>query len=112
MLERPGRLRSAVRLRGWTPVPESRQPARRPGDEPGRLVEDATGLVHVALRRGGAIVSLDPKTGVLGARRAVCSAPRGIAFEVGAGLLHVACAGGELVSLPAAGGDPTRTLTL
>ena len=26
--------------------------------------------------------------------------------------VHVACAGGELVSLPAAGGDATRTLTL
>ena len=82
------------------------------GDEPGRLVEDATGSVHVALRRGGAVVSLDPKQGTLGARRAVCSAPRGIAFEASTGLLHVACAGGELVSLPAAGGAATRTLML
>ncbi|MEA2699553.1 MAG: cytochrome c peroxidase, partial [Myxococcales bacterium] len=86
--------------------------ALQAGDEPGRLVEDATGLVHVALRRGGAIVSLDPKNGMLGARRAVCSAPRGIAFEPASALLHVACAGGELVSLPAAGGAATRTLTL
>src|SRR5215211_8645301 len=30
------------------------------GDEPGRLVEDAAGRVHVALRRGGAIVTVDP----------------------------------------------------
>ncbi|HXI57801.1 MAG TPA: cytochrome-c peroxidase [Polyangia bacterium] len=86
--------------------------ALQPGDEPGRLVEDASGLVHVALRKGGAIASLDPKNGTLGARRAVCSAPRGIAFEPASGLLHVACAGGELVSLPAAGGEATRILTL
>ncbi|HVR21266.1 MAG TPA: hypothetical protein VMS65_16245, partial [Polyangiaceae bacterium] len=32
------------------------------GDEPGRLVEDATGRVHVALRRGGAVVTVDPWT--------------------------------------------------
>jgi YD repeat-containing protein len=84
----------------------------QPGDEPGRLVEDGAGLVHVALRRGGAVVSIDPAKGTLGARRAVCSAPRGIAFEAATGLLHVACVGGELVSLPAAGGPPTRTLAL
>ncbi|HEY2900784.1 MAG TPA: c-type cytochrome [Polyangia bacterium] len=86
--------------------------ALQPGDEPGRLVEDGAGLVHVALRRGGAVVSIDPAKGTLGVRRAVCSAPRGIAFEAATGLLHVACVGGELVSLPAAGGAPTRTLAL
>ena len=35
----------------------------QPGDEPGRLVEDAQGLVHVALRRGAALVTIDPATG-------------------------------------------------
>jgi mono/diheme cytochrome c family protein len=78
------------------------------GDEPGRAVEDAAARVHVVLRRGGAVVTLNPKTGVLGGRRAVCPAPRGIAYDKGADQLHVACAGGELVSLPAAGGDATR----
>ena len=29
------------------------------GDEPGRVVADAAGRVHVALRRGGALVSID-----------------------------------------------------
>jgi mono/diheme cytochrome c family protein len=86
--------------------------ALQPGDEPGRLVEDAAGLVHVALRRGGAVVTIDPTMGVVSARRDVCTAPRGIAFESTTGSLHVACAGGELVSLPAAGGAITRTLTL
>src|SRR5258708_901413 len=32
------------------------------GDEPGRLVEDAAGRIHVALRRGGAIVTLTDAT--------------------------------------------------
>jgi hypothetical protein len=80
------------------------------GDEPGRVVEDAAARVHVVLRRGGALVTLNPKTGGLGARRAVCPAPRGIAYDKAADQLHVACAGGELVSLPASGGDATRRL--
>jgi hypothetical protein len=82
------------------------------GDEPGRAIQDAAGRVHVVLRRGGAIVALDAKAGTLGARRAVCSAPRGIAYQAATDQLHVACAGGELVSLPAAGGAATRTVTL
>jgi mono/diheme cytochrome c family protein len=82
------------------------------GDEPGRLVEDATGQVHVALRGGGAVVAFNPKTGAIAMRRNVCAAPRGIAFESATSLIHVACADGVLVSLPAAGGAATRTLTL
>jgi len=84
----------------------------QPGDEPGRSVEDGQKRVHVALRRGGAVVSIDPVTGAVLSRRAVCKAPRGIAFEATTGLLHVACSEGKLVSLPALGGDATRTLTL
>jgi len=42
------------------------------GDEPGRLVADAEGRVHVVARRGGVIVDLDPKAGTVLARRAVC----------------------------------------
>jgi hypothetical protein len=82
------------------------------GDEPGRLVEDAKGLVHVALRGGGAVVTLDPATKVLVDRRNVCPAPRGITYDSSTDDLIVACNGGELVTLPAAGGAPTRTLTL
>jgi hypothetical protein len=84
----------------------------QPGDEPGRAVEDAKGFVHVALRRGGAVATLDPTTHTVSSRQAVCSAPRGIAYDAATDLVHVACAGGELVSLPAAGGAATRTLTL
>ncbi len=78
------------------------------GDEPGRIVEDGARRVHVALRRGGAVVSLDLATRAIVSRRAVCPAPRGVAYDPATRLLHVACAGGELVSLPADGGAETR----
>ena len=81
------------------------------GDEPGRLVEDAAGNVHVALRRGGAVVTFDPTTGLVMARQDVCTAPRGLAYDAGQDLVHVACADGQLVSLRAAGGV-VRTLAL
>ncbi len=84
----------------------------QPGDEPGRSVEDGQKRIHVALRRGGAIIAIDPATGTVVDRRAVCKAPRGVAFEPSTGLLHVACAEGKLVSLPAAGGAAVRTLAL
>lgn len=78
------------------------------GDEPGRSVEDARGRVHVILRGGGAVATLDPLAAgapKLLSRRAVCPAPRGIAFDRAADRLVVACAGGELAMLGAEGGD-------
>jgi mono/diheme cytochrome c family protein len=83
-----------------------------PGDEPGRLAEDGAGRIHVALRRGGAIASLDRVTGAVLARRAVCPEPRGIAWSATGDVLHVACTDGTLATFPAAGGDATRRLTL
>ncbi len=83
-----------------------------PGDEPGRVVEDAAGLVHVALRHGGGVVTIDPARGAITGRTAVCAAPRGLAYDPATNLVHVACAGGELVSLPASGGPATRSLLL
>ena len=71
------------------------------GDEPGRVVEDGSGLVHVALRRAGMIASIDVAAGTLVARRPVCAAPRGLAFEAGTDSLLIACAGGELVRMKA-----------
>jgi mono/diheme cytochrome c family protein len=87
------------------------------GDEPGRIIQDAAGLVHVALRSGGAVATIDPTTGTVVARRALCAAPRGLAVEksaTGASTLHVACAGGELVSIDAtpSAQTPTRSLNL
>ena len=84
-----------------------------PNDEPGRLLEDGAGRVHVALRRGGAILTLSSgRTSEVLYRRQVCGEPRGMTWDAANDLVHVACAGGELVSLPAAGGAPTRTLHL
>jgi hypothetical protein len=77
--------------------------------EPGRLVEDAAGRIHIALRRGGALVTLDESLNVI-AKRSVCGEPRGVAVDGDS--VHVACSGGELVTLPAAGGDAIRTLRL
>src|SRR5262252_1700970 len=86
--------------------------ALNPGDEPGRVVVDSAARAHVALRHGGALVSIDTTTGALLQRRDVCAAPRGVAYDPASDLVHVACAGGELVSLPAAGGSAVRSLTL
>lgn len=80
------------------------------GDEPGRLVEDAAGRIHVALRRGGALLTLDTSNAVT--RRAACGEPRGLAYDPASDVVHVACTGGELVTFPAAGGDAVRTLHL
>jgi mono/diheme cytochrome c family protein len=85
----------------------------QPGDEPGRVEQDAAGRVHVVLRRGGALVTLDPTAGTITGRRAVCATPRGVAYDAKQDLLHVACADGTLVSLaPAPDGAITRRLTL
>ncbi len=74
------------------------------GDEPGRAAEDGNGRVHVALRRGGALVGIDLATGDVLSRRAVCPAPRGVAWDEARDAVVVACDTGELVTLPAAGG--------
>jgi len=86
--------------------------ALKPGDEPGRLVEDGAGRVHVALRSGGALVTIDPGRGSIIARRSVCPAPRGVAWDASTDLVWVACATGDLVALPSAGGASTQQLTL
>lgn len=82
------------------------------GDEPGRLVEDNQQRVHVALRGGGSVVTIDPFAQTELDRRRVCGAPRGIAYDDPTDMLYVACADGRLVTLPAAGGDPVRELEL
>lgn len=78
----------------------------RLGDEPGRVALDDAGRAHVALRGSGELLSLDATTGAVLDRRAVCGAPRGVAFEAASATIYVACASGELVSLGAAPGAP------
>ncbi len=88
--------------------------ALQAGDEPGRLVADGAGRVHVVLRRGGAIATLTvTKDGAsLAQRRNVCSAPRGIDWDSNSDSLWVACATGELQQLAAAGGAPVFSTKL
>jgi hypothetical protein len=78
--------------------------ALQKGDEPGRVTLDAAGRAHVALRHGGALVTIAPATGSIVERRDVCAAPRGVAYDPATDLVHVACADGQLVSLSAGGG--------
>jgi Cytochrome c len=78
------------------------------GDEPGRLVEDAAGRIHVVLRGAGAIATLGRDAESTITRRDVCAVPRGIAYDAARDQLHVACAEGKLVTLAAA---PTGTMT-
>ncbi len=51
--------------------------ALKAGDEPGRLVEDDAGRNQVALRRGGALVTLNLASLSIVDRRTVCQGPRG-----------------------------------
>jgi mono/diheme cytochrome c family protein len=69
-----------------------------PGDEPGRVIVDAAGLVHVALRGGAAIATIDPVDATVVARNETCANPRGLAFDAPNDQVLVACAGGELVT--------------
>ena len=81
------------------------------GDEPGRVVEGAPGLIHVALRRGGAIVTIDTAAAAIVGRRPVCAAPRGLAYDATRARLHVACLGGELITLSESDGQTLRAIT-
>jgi hypothetical protein len=62
-----------------------------PGDQPGRAAEDAAGRVHVVLRGAGEVLTLDPGCWAAAARRPICSAPRGIAFEPARDLMGTRC---------------------
>jgi hypothetical protein len=72
------------------------------GDEPGRLVEDAAGRIHVSLRGGHAVATLTRDPASVITRRTVCDLPRGLAYDAARDALQVVCAEGKLVTLPAA----------
>lgn len=78
------------------------------GAEPGRIVVDDGGFVHVALRRRGTVVRLDPTTGTILDEREACGNPRGLGFDPSDGSIWVACAEGVLAHLAA---DGTRGVT-
>lgn len=81
-------------------------------DEPARIAEDFSGVAHIALRRGGAVVDVDIASGQLVGRHDVCAAPRGIAYDGYRDAIHVACAGGELVSLDRTSGAVVRQIEI
>jgi cytochrome c peroxidase len=82
-------------------------------DEPGRLVFDGDGHVHVLLRSGGALVTLDRTTGAIVSRRPVCVSPRGIDYDPVDKRLVVACETGEVLAVdPSASGTWTVFATL
>src|SRR5690606_34124580 len=51
-----------------------------PRAEPGRVVIDASGRAHIALRAAGEVLSIDLSRREVLATRAVCPAPRGLAY--------------------------------
>jgi hypothetical protein len=83
-----------------------------PGDEPGRLAEDSGGLAYAALRGSGELATLSVATGQVLERRPVCAQPRGVAFDAKTDQVFVACATGELVTLPAASGPAAQALMI
>jgi mono/diheme cytochrome c family protein len=80
--------------------------------EPGRVIEDRDGKVHVALRRGGQVVRIDPQSGAVLSTASPCPAPRGLAYDGSTDSVHVACAGGELVTLRAQDSTTVRSTRL
>lgn len=94
-----------VDLRSWK---ETGTLALEDGALPFRAVEDIHGQVHVTLRGTGELVTIDPASASITQTTNVCPNPRGVAFDEAAGSLHVACAGGMLVTLPGSGEPSTR----
>lgn len=78
------------------------------GAEPGRAAEDDGGLVHVALRGTGQLVSIDTTDGSVVATEPTCANPRGVAWDPEREQVLVACAGGELVFHPPGGAIERR----
>ena len=68
-------------------------------DEPGRMVEDAAGRVHVVLRSAGEVLTLDPGSAAEIGRTRVCAAPRGLSYDASLDVRWVACLDGTLVAL-------------
>ncbi len=81
------------------------------GGEPGRVVADELGGVHVVLRDAAAIASLEPDTRVI-TTRSVCASPRGLGWSAERESLYVACFDGRVQRLPRVGGEAETIATL
>lgn len=86
----------------------------RDGVEPGRMAEDHGGHIYVATRRGGELVRINllAATPEVDGHVKVCAAPRGVTYDPYQDVLHVACAGGELVSVDRAQLQIARTVNI
>src|SRR6478609_5322964 len=82
------------------------------GDEPGRMVEGPDGTLFVALRRAGALLSIDLAHSMITQKVPLCASPRGVAYDAKTSTVHVACRSGQLLSLDAATLSRKRTLQL
>ncbi len=71
--------------------------------EPGRVIADGSGGVHVVLRDAAAIASLSAATSGL-ETRSTCASPRGIGWDADTDALYVACLDGLVQRLPRTGG--------
>jgi mono/diheme cytochrome c family protein len=83
-----------------------------PSDEPGRVVQDKTGMVHVALRGGRGIASFALAGNAAVRRTEVCDLPRGIGYDGAADRLYLACAEGVLVQIDPLAGKPLKKISL
>jgi hypothetical protein len=82
------------------------------GAEPGRVIFDADNRAHIALRGSGELATLDVATREIIEQREVCGVPSGLAYDEVNDTVLVACQGGELVTMPAAGGAAVRTVNV
>lgn len=78
------------------------------GSQPTRGVEDANGQVRVALRGTGQVATISVASARLIRNDSVCPEPRGLAWDASRNALHVACASGELVTIPNLGSTTVR----
>jgi mono/diheme cytochrome c family protein len=77
------------------------------GSWPNRMAEDGKGNLRVVLRRTGQLATVSVTSMALKGLEAVCAEPRGVAWSAHLSATLVACASGELVTLPLAGGSST-----
>ncbi len=80
------------------------------GSQPTRSVEDRFGAVHVVLRGTGQLATIAIGSGTLVRTTSVCPEPRGVTFDRTTDSILVACASGELVTLPSNGSTSVRRL--
>lgn len=82
------------------------------GSEPGRVVFDDAGGVHVALRGSGKLVRIELSTASVGIETPLCEHPRGLAFDAESKLVVASCMDGELVELDAVSHRESARTTL